>query len=134
MVYPDIKIAAFLELEQKEMVCYVERVRLINNFPVIYLKNYIPYKYCEGLLDEDLENNTLFRLMEEKYQLKLEWGRRYFKAVPALGDVVQKLGVDIAAPVMYLEQIIYTTGSRPIECSSVWINSDKFDIVSVLRR
>jgi len=134
IIKPDLKIAALLELDTKKKVIYLERVRFVDNVPIIYLKNFIPYHYCMGLIRDDLEKDALFTLLEEKYGHHIEWGRRYFKAVPALGDVVQNLGVEASTPVMYLEQIVYTDTSIPLEYSNVWINSNRFDIVSVLRR
>ena len=134
VIQPDIKIAALLELEPKKKVIFLERVRLVDNVPIIYLKNYVPYHFCKGLMKDDLQKNTLFTLLEEKYGRKIEWGRRYFRAVPAMGEVVQYLGVPASKPVMYLEQISYTNASIPLEYSNVWINSDRFDIVSVLKR
>lgn len=134
VIVPDLKISALLELTHGEKVNYIERVRLVDQVPVIYLKNYVPVKFCDGLIHENFETTPLFDYMESKYNLKINWGRRYFKAVPAFGDIVQNLGVSVAYPVMYLEQIVYSKDSHPLEYSNVWINSDRFDIVSMLHR
>ncbi len=133
-VTPDLKVSALLELKPGEQVYYIERVRLSEQVPVIYLKNYVPVKYFEGLIREDLENIPLFECMETRYSHKIQWGRRYFRAVPAIGDVVRNLGVEAAKPIMHLEQIVYDKNSNPLECSNVWINSERFDIVSILQR
>lgn len=134
ILIPDLKISALLELAPGESVNYIERVRLSDQVPVIYLKNYVPVKYFDGLINEDLENIPLFECMESKYNHKIQYGRRYFRAVPALGEIVQNLGVEVASPIMQLEQIVYDKNSTPLECSYVWINSDRFDIVSNLQR
>lgn len=134
IIVPDLKISALLELEPDEKVYFIERVRLTDQVPVIYLKNYLPVKYFSGLIEEDLENIPLFECIETKYNHKIQWGRRYFRAVPALGEVVRNLGVEAAKPIMHLEQIVYDKNSTPLECSNVWINSEKFDVVSILQR
>lgn len=131
---PNLKVAALLELDPGEKVTYLERVRLVDHKPVVYMKNYVPVKYCDKLIEEDLENIPLFECIESKYKHRIQWGRRYFKAVPALGDVVQNLGVETAKPIMFLEQIVYSKESSPLECSYVWINSDHFEVVSILQR
>lgn len=131
---PNLKVASLLELEPGEKVTYIERVRLVAQKPVVYMKNYVPVKYCEDLINADLENIPLFECIESKYNQKIQWGRRYFKAVPALGEIVQNLGVETAKPIMFLEQIVYNKESFPLECSYVWINSDQFEIVSILQR
>lgn len=133
-LHPDLKVAAYLELAPDEEVYLLERVRLVRNTPVIYLKNYLPARLCPDFLENDFVNDDLFTLLEKRYKQKIQWGRRYFKAVPALGEVAQNLGVLASAPVLHLEQIIYGPRQEPIECSALWINSDHFDIVSILQR
>lgn len=131
---PDIKVAAFLDVPQDEKVVYIERVRLVENYPIIYLKNYIQLSNCPGIMDDDLEKETIFSLIEKKYKHKIDWGRRYFKAVPAMDKIAFNLGLNIGTPVMYLEQVAYTNPNKPIEYSNVWINSNKFEISSFIIR
>lgn len=134
ILIPDLKVAAFLEIPHGDKVVFIERVRLIDNYPVIYFKNYVHLCKCPDIMDDDLENQTLFSLIEEKYNHKIKWGRRYFKAISALGDVAFNLGLSVGTPVMYLEQVTYTHGNVPVEYSNVWINSEKFEILSVIPR
>ena len=134
IITPDIKISAFLEAEKGDRAVYLERVRLVDNDPVIYLKNYVLLKNCPGIMDDDLENNTLFGILENKYGHKIEWGSRSFEAVAALGDASFNLGVETGTPVMCLEQTAYLSHRAPIEHSKVWMNSGKFKISSVIQR
>ena len=134
LVSPGPKIAAFLEIDLEAEVFLIERVRLVDNIPIIYFKNYVHLARCPDIINDDFENETLFSLLENKYRLKIAWGRRIFKAVTALGDVSRNLGLEVGAPVMYLEQNAYTKGNEPVEYSTVWINSDRFDLVSTIQR
>jgi GntR family transcriptional regulator len=140
VLIPDLKVAAFLELPQRDPVVCLERVRLVGNVPVIYLKSYVPLALCPGLMEDDLAEHKLFELIERKYSHKILWGRRYFKAVSAFGDMAYNLGLPAGAPVMYLEQVAYTRNADnpqsviPIEYSHVWINSERFEIASVIER
>lgn len=134
IIIPDIKVSAFLDLPNTERVLAIERVRLVDNYPTIYLKNYVPVNRCPGLIDDDLEREKLFALIEKKYNHMIHWGRRYFKAVSAYSEVAFNLGLNPGAPVMFLEQVTYTKDNVPIEYSNVWINSEKFEIVSILPR
>jgi len=133
-IKPDLKVQALLEIPDGEDVILIERVRLVGGYPIIYLKNYVPYGVCPQLLGEDFEKRTLFDLLENKYHKKLSWGRRYFKAVAALGDVAFHLGLNPGAPVMHLEQIAYTDQNRPVEYSAVWIESEKMSVSAILKR
>lgn len=133
-IQPDSKVQALLEIPDGEEVVSIERVRLVDNNPIIYLKNYVSYLMCPGLLEEDYEQNALFDLLDKKYNIKIAWGRRYFKAVSALGNIAFQLGLVAGTPVMNLEQITYGSLSKPVEYSNVWINSEKFDLSAILKR
>ena len=128
------KVAAFLGIEHSADIFMLERVRLVDNAPVIYLKNYVNFMDCPDITHSDFASETLFSLLENKYHHNIKWGRRVFKAVPALGDAAHNLGLDIGTPVMYLEQSTYTESNKPVEYSTVWINSEKFELVSTIRR
>ena len=134
LVEPGPKIAAFLDVPLDAKVFMIERVRLVDNNPIIYLKNYVVLDQCPDIVNDDFEKETLFDLLENKYDIDIFWGRRIFKAVAALGDVARNLGIDIGTPVMYLEQSVYTEGNKTLEYSTVWINSDKFELVSTIQR
>ncbi len=134
IIKSDYKTSALLEIEPEETVIFIERLRIVDNLPIIYFKNYIPVSLCPELIHDDLENTTLFALIENKYNKRIEWGRRYFKAVPVLGEVASHMSLSPGTPAIYLEQVVYLNNKKPIEYSNVWINSDKFDIVSILHR
>ena len=87
VITPDLKVSSLLEIPREEKVIYIERVRFVDNRPVVYLKNFIQLSKCPDIMNDDLENNTLFSLIENKYKHTINWGRRYFKAVPALNEV-----------------------------------------------
>lgn len=133
-IAPDQQVAAFLQLEPQERVMRLERVRLVDNRPVIYLHNYVPEGLFPGILDHDYETETLFDVIEKSYHMPIDFGRRYFKAVAANSLTSFNLGLPIGHPIMLLEQITYSRGHRAIEYSHVWINTDRFEIVSALNR
>ncbi len=60
---PDVKTHALLELSNGEKIVYIERVRTVDNIPVIFLKNHVPASMFGGLMEDDLESNTLFSLL-----------------------------------------------------------------------
>lgn len=133
-VVPNRKVAAFLALTGGERAAFLERIRLVDNRPVIYLQNYVCERYCPDILDSDFERVPLFDIIERQYGIQLEWGRRCFKAVAANENIAFNLGLPLGAPVMYLEQISYAKDNVAVEYSDVYINSERFEIASVLTR
>jgi GntR family transcriptional regulator len=131
---PGPRLNALLELRSGEKVYHIVRVRRVDGRPIIYLHNYVPTKVVPKLTKRQLERSRLFDLIHELSDSRIDWGRRYFKAVAATDPVAAGLELPIGSPVLFLEQIVYSTRSVPIECSNVWIDSRRFDIVAIVNR
>jgi GntR family transcriptional regulator len=80
---PD-KIADILRLARGAEVTRIARVRSVTgSAPLLYVVTHIPTELCPGLVDEDLTGQSLYRLLENKYGLRLESGVRSLEARPA---------------------------------------------------
>lgn len=128
------RVRALLELAATDEVWRIERVRSVDGRAVIYLENFVPTSHLPDLSTEALKATALFQLIESRTGHRLDWGRRYFRAIAATDSVALRLGVPPNHPLLFLEQIVYSTRSQPIECSNVWINSSRFDVVAILNR
>ena len=47
IIKSDYKTSALLEIEPEETVIFIERLRIVDNLPIIYFKNYIPDLYTK---------------------------------------------------------------------------------------
>ena len=54
-----------------------KRLRLLDNEPFLLQETYIPYHICPLLLEDDIENNSLFDLFEKKYGIKITKVKNY---------------------------------------------------------
>jgi len=130
----DIEILERLKLEAGEPVIKIKRLRFINNEPIALVTTYIPYKICPSLLKEDLTNQSLYGVLEDKYNLKISNGRRSLEAVSADKKVATLLEVKIGAPLMLLNSISYMEDGRPIEYFSALHRGDRSKfVVSLIR-
>jgi len=129
---PDVQKA--LRLESSDKVFFLERVRIVNQCRVYYLKNYVVEKYCDGIQNQDFTVTRLFHILEDVYNLKLDWGRREFMAQNAGHEISQVLDISDSYPVMYLNQLTHLRNHTPIEFSHVWIRGDCIRLVADLQR
>ncbi len=111
----DIKILERLKLKLEEPVIKIKRLRFISSEPIALVTTYLPYKICPSLLGEDLTNQSLYGVLEEKYNLKIAYGRRSLEAVAADKQTAVLLGVKVGTPLMLLNSISYFDDDRPIE-------------------
>ena len=108
-------IAALLEMDSGSPVILIRRLRMVNNEPLLLVVTYIPQALCPGLLEEELEEQSLYSVLEKKYGLHLARGRRYIEAVAATEQEAQLLGVPRGAPLVYLRSVTYLADGRPVE-------------------
>ena len=69
---PSTSIARKLEMDMGEDVIYLERLRYVNDKPVMIEHVYLPCKEFEFLLNIDMENQSLYEQIEKHTGLRLE--------------------------------------------------------------
>ena len=60
-----------LDISPDKHVIYIKRLWSVGSEPIVIQETYIPYHICPLLLEDDLENNSLFELFEKKYSIKI---------------------------------------------------------------
>jgi GntR family transcriptional regulator len=109
------KIANYLQIEPGDQVIVIERLRSVDNEPIVLVTTYLPYNICPDLVDEDLSTQSLYALLEKKHGLELSHGRRTIEAVAANEYEARLLGVEEGAPLVLLDSVSYLRDGRPIE-------------------
>lgn len=127
-------VAALLDVTEGQPVLRLERLRSVDEGPVAFLINYVRLDLAPDLGAADFNQQSLFVELETTHGLKISSGRRTFNAVAASSDLAGKLGVEQNFPLLHLEQITYLSDGRPIECSDVWIHSERMRVTSILAR
>jgi len=130
----DSEILKRLKLEPGEPVIKIKRLRFISSEPIALVTTYLPYKICPPLLEENLTNQSLYGVLEEKYALRIAHGRRSLEAVSADRQTAALLGVKVGTPLMLLNSISYLADGRPIEYFSALHRGDRSKfVVSLIR-
>ena len=128
------KIAKQLNIEVGEDVIVIRRLRKLNDEPIVLDKTHIPYKFCPGLLNEDLSNKSLYGYIEGEYNLKIDRGRRYIEAVIASEEEAKLLKVKKGVPLLYIESIGYLKDGTPLEYYNALHRGDRIRLVTELKR
>jgi len=130
----DSEILERLKLKPEEPVIKIKRLRFIGSEPIALVTTYLPCKICPSLLGEDLTNQSLYGVLEEKYNLKIAHGHRSLEAVSADKQTALLLGVKVGTPLMLLNSISYLKDGRPIEYFSALHRGDRSKfVVSLIR-
>lgn len=134
LILPPLRVASLLSLPPGGEVFFLKRVRTVKHQPVILLENYVASDKCPGIEQFDFQNHRLFEVLEERFQQKLEWGRRTFEARVAQPETAELLKIEPGDPVMYIEQVTYAEKDSPVELSDLWLRADHYRISAVVKR
>jgi GntR family transcriptional regulator len=111
-----IKIAEKLHIPTESRVFFLHRLRYIHDEPVLLAGSYIPEALCQSIESIDFEENSLYDILENRYNILLHHGRRDFE--PAISSSVSEmrlLHLTPKTPILYVESVVYTKDGRPVE-------------------
>lgn len=128
------RIAAQLSVSPGTEIFFLKRLRRVEQEPFIVVNNYVIYRHCPGIEAIDFTQCRLFEALEERFGVKVDYGRRVFQARPADKEIAAWLGLAEGEPVMYIEQQTYLHEGTLIEFSEVWLRGDQFKVSALVKR
>lgn len=127
-------VAAELGLAEGTPVVCLERLRFVGDEPWVLARTYLPEDVAPGILDVDFTHRSLYALLEDRYGVELDHGRRLVEAVPASPAIAHALGLRSRAPVLLLRSTAWDTAGRPVEYFSAYHRGDRSRFQVHLRR
>jgi len=119
------RIAEKLNLKTDNKVIFLDRVRYIEEEPIVRVLNFVPYEKCPGLIDIDLEDKSLYKVMRE------EFGISYYRAEISLEPIIAEeydaeiLDIEEGAPIHLMEDITYDQNNEPMDYFESRFRGDK---------
>jgi GntR family transcriptional regulator len=115
-------------------VVRIQRVRLADNAPLSFDETYLPREIGERILENDLETEPIFSLLEQKYDTPLVEAEYRLEAISADATVAGALGIAQGSPIFLIERTSYTTDRRPIDYEKLYYRGDQIRFVTRLAR
>lgn len=133
VVPADEQIASELELQVGAPVVVIERLRFVDDEPWVLVTTYLPYDMAPGLVDDDLTDQSLYALLEQRYDVQLTHGRRGVEAAVAGAALASALAVQAGDPVLVLRSTSHA-GERPVEMFVAYHRGDRSRFEVTLNR
>jgi GntR family transcriptional regulator len=118
-------VAAALQLEPGSPTLFLERLRLADGEPLLLEQVHLPAEQFPGLLASDLERDSLYRILTERYETQIVRARETFEPVLLRSREAALLGAPIRTPALLVEGIAYTAGGVPIEFGRTYVRGDR---------
>src|SRR5580700_11965639 len=127
-------VARQLAITAGTPVVRIQRVRLADTAPLSFDETYLPREIGERILENDLETEPIFSLLEQKYDTALVEAEYRLEAVSADATVAGALGISEGSPIFLIERTSYTTEHTPIDYEKLYYRGDQIRFVTRLAR
>ncbi|EGA69456.1 2-aminoethylphosphonate uptake and metabolism regulator [Vibrio sinaloensis DSM 21326] len=122
--------ARLLNLQPFSDVYRVDRVRYLEERPVVYVVNYVRPELFPNLLDFDL-SNSLTDIYREHFGVTYQKIRYRISTSTLLGETAQALRATSGTPAMVVERVNYNQHGELIDCDIEYWRHDAISIESV---
>ena len=116
------------DLEKESGCVYMERLRLLDDIPIFYDISYIANINLPRITSRKFENQSLFRILRDHYQIEIKGGEQRIKAIPASARISRFLQMKKGDPVLHLERKMETNNPGLFLYSSIFCNTEKYSI------
>jgi GntR family transcriptional regulator len=127
-------IANALQISRGTEVVRVDRLRLANGRPIAYDTTWLPLRYGDLLAGMDLTQETIYHLLETRYDIPVISGVFYISAAEATAQHAEHLEVDPGSALLMIQRTSYTTGDAPLYVQKRYYRPDRVQYRVMLRR
>jgi GntR family transcriptional regulator len=134
MVLANETIAQRFGIPKRTAVFYMERVRFADDEPIGIETIYLYFQGCEGLVNENLENRSLYETLADKYQVTIQKADLELEATLVRPPETDLLKVQACSPVMLLHRTTYNVNLKPFEYTKCIYRGDRYRFISSLQK
>jgi len=130
---PDLEVAQALKLAPGERVYRARRLRSVNGDPVAVVTSYLPARIFVGIDKLDLENQSLYAILENKYKRKLHWAEEVIGAMVAGEEEAAALQTLAGSALLVIRETTFDAQGIAIEYSLSLLRGDRYtaSVISV---
>jgi len=114
-----------LNVRPGEDILMVQRLRYLDDSPVVLSINYLVHRLCRGIEDEDLSEGSLWARVEEIAGRQVAGGLHTFKAVLPTDEERELLELPPETPLLTSYGTNYLTDGTPLERSQMKMSGDR---------
>ena len=118
-------VAAALQLAPGSPTLYLERLRLAGGEPLLLEMVHLPAERFPGLLASDLEHNSLYDVLTERYGTPIVRAREALEPVLLPAREAGLLGTKARSLALLVEGVAYTADDTPVEFGRTFVRGDR---------
>lgn len=131
---PTKKMQQDLLLENQQEVFEITRLRNVDGEPYALEIAHIPTKLCESLTADMLENNSLYHLLENKFDIQVDYGKQTIEPTLVNDYESELLNIKQKTLALMFSRLTYSKQNIPIEVTRSIYRSDRYKFEIMLKR
>jgi len=125
VVEAPIEVAVALNLPVHTDVISLKRLRSADNEPIVIAQTYLPYSLCKNVLDYDMHNRSLYKILSKNINTKINKVIRNIEAVIPTKEDCDFLDITKTTAIQLFHYIGYNKFETPIEYTVSRYRGDK---------
>ncbi len=121
---PPPAVAGRLDTDD-QTVMRLDRLRLGDGRPVAFDRTWLPMFYAQLLEGHDLEEETIYQVLETEYEIPVLRGHYRITAANAEAPIAEPLGVDEGEALLLIERLSLTEGDKRVYFQRRYYRSDR---------
>ncbi len=126
----EVSVATKLNIPVSSSVYYCQRLRLINQEPVMLEQFSMPMYRFPDLENHDLEKRSFYEIAENEYGIAIRQAQQSLEAVSATEFEAGMLGIEPGAPLMLERRLAFDQDELPVEYGNDLYRGDHFRFVT----
>jgi GntR family transcriptional regulator len=118
-------VATALGVELGSPTLYLERLRLADGEPLLLEQVHLPAERFPGLLASDLEHNSLYDLLTDRYDTHVARARESLEPVLLRAREARLLGRPARSLALLVEGTAFTANGLPVEFGRTYVRGDR---------
>lgn len=119
------QIASILNIDT-ETVLRLDRLRMGDGQPIAFDITWLPMFYGQLIEGYELEDETIYKILERDYDIPVEKGYYRIEAENADGYLADHLEIKRGAALLLIDRLSLTLGDKPIYYQKRYYRSDRF--------
>lgn len=115
--FADSKVSNCLQIGTSDEVYKIKRVKIEEDTPVAIEYSFIPVKLVPELPSSTIENELLYNIFQNKFNIKLNRAKVYFSVIAADEHEANLLGVPLGEQLTVIERYTITDKEEIVEYS-----------------
>ena len=126
VMLPSPEIARMLRISPSDAIFYINRLRYVDGLAMGVEYTNMPFNRFAGLLDEDLENNSLYETLINKYNTVPSRIAINLESIICDKDLCTLLQTEKETPFLHITDITFDQNDRIFEYSNSFYRGDRY--------